>query len=137
MRRPSAAELRFHGTRWAWVLGLAVLAYLAFPSSATDLAPLLKIGVLADRDVIAPFDFVVNKTDEEIRGEAEELANSAKPIYQFQQRAYDSATTAMHAFFDALGATGGGGGGGGAAVSRSPRAARMGATAPRRGRPPR
>ncbi|OLC05800.1 MAG: hypothetical protein DMD41_08980 [Gemmatimonadetes bacterium] len=104
MRRPSAAELRFHGTRWAWVLGLAVLAYLAFPSSATDLAPLLKIGVLADRDVIAPFDFVVNKTDEEIRGEAEELANSAKPIYQFQQRAYDSATTAMHAFFDALGA---------------------------------
>ncbi|OLC08347.1 MAG: hypothetical protein AUH42_01760 [Gemmatimonadetes bacterium 13_1_40CM_70_11] len=109
MRRPSAAELRFHGARWAWVLGLAVLAYIAFPSSATDLAPLLKIGVLADRDVIAPFDFVVNKTDEEIRAEAEELANSAKPIYQFQQRAYDSAATAMHAFFDALGAAPGGG----------------------------
>ncbi len=108
MRRPSAAELRYHGARWAWVLGLAVLAYLAFPSSATDLAPLLKLGVLADRDVIAPFDFVVNKTDEEIRAEAEELANSAKPIYQFQQRAYDSTTAAMHAFFDGLSAAPGG-----------------------------
>ncbi len=108
MRRPSAAQLRYHGTRWAWVLGLAVLAYVAFPSSATDLAPLLKIGVLADRDVVAPFDFVVNKTDEEIRTEAEELASSAKPIYQLQQRAYDSATSAMHAFFDALGTAPGG-----------------------------
>ncbi len=97
-----------HGPRWAWVLGLAVLAYAAFPSSATDLAPLLKIGALADRDVVAPFDFVVNKTAEEIKGEAEELASSAKPIYQFQQRAYDSATTALHAFFDRLGAAPGG-----------------------------
>jgi cyclic-di-AMP phosphodiesterase PgpH len=102
MRRPTAAELRYHGARWIWVLILAVLTYVSFPSSATDLAPLLRIGALADRDVAAPFDFVVNKTDEEIKGEADELASSAKPIYQFQQRVYDSLTSAMHGFFTEL-----------------------------------
>ena len=76
------------------------------------------MGVLADRDVIAPFDFVVNKTDEEIRAEAEELANSAKPIYQFQQRAYDSAATSMRTFFDTLNAVAGQGAPGIARVAR-------------------
>src|SRR6266571_6918272 len=71
MKRPSWEEVRYHGTRWAWVLVLAVLAYLAFPSSATDLAPLLEPGAKAERDVVAPFDFVVTKTDEELAREAE------------------------------------------------------------------
>src|SRR2546425_7456063 len=31
--------------------------------------------------------------------EAEELASSVKPIYQYQERALDSAKIAMHAFF--------------------------------------
>src|SRR3989441_8521831 len=103
MKRPSWEEVRYHGTRWAWVLVLAVLAYLAFPSSATDLAPLLEPGAKAERDVVAPFDFVVTKTDEELAREAEDLAASAKPLYQFQQRAYDSTAADLHAFFRALG----------------------------------
>jgi putative nucleotidyltransferase with HDIG domain len=107
MRRPTPQEVRYHAARWSWVVALAVLAYIAFPSSATDLAPLLKIGVLADRDVAAPFDFVVPKTDEELKTEAEELARTARPIYQYQQRTYDSAAAAMHGFFDALEAAAG------------------------------
>ncbi len=103
MRRPTWDEVRYHGTRWAWVIGLAVLAYLAFPSSATDLAPLLEPGAKAERDVVAPFDFVVTKTDEELAREAEDLAASAKPLYQFQQRVYDSTAADLHAFFQALG----------------------------------
>jgi len=103
MKRPSWEEVRYHGTRWAWVLVLAVLAYLAFPSSATDLAPLLEPGAKAERDVVAPFDFVVTKTDEELAREAEDLAASAKPLYQFQQRAYDSTAADLHVFFQALG----------------------------------
>ena len=102
MRRPTWDEVRYHGTRWAWVIGLAVLAYLAFPSSATDLAPLLEPGAKAERDVVAPFDFVVTKTDEELAREAEDLAASAKPLYQFQQRVYDSTAADLHAFFQAL-----------------------------------
>lgn len=102
MRLPTAEQVRFHGTRWAWVAGLAVLVFVAFPSSAGNTAPVLDPGTVADRDLIAPFTFPVNKSDEELAREAEELASSVKPIYEFQPRALDSAVAAMHAFFTAL-----------------------------------
>src|SRR5207302_1452200 len=43
--------------------------------------------------------FPVNKSDQELAREAEELASTVKPIYQFQQRALDSASIALHGFF--------------------------------------
>ncbi|HVH08947.1 MAG TPA: HDIG domain-containing protein, partial [Gemmatimonadales bacterium] len=97
----TAAELRYHGSRWAWVVGLALLTYLAFPPSATNVEP-LPVGAPAERDVVAPFTFPVNKSDEELAREAEELAGTVKPIYQFQERAVDSAKAAMHALFASL-----------------------------------
>jgi len=36
MRLPTKEQLRYHGSRWAWVVGLATLAYIVFPSSATN-----------------------------------------------------------------------------------------------------
>ena len=99
MTLPSREQLRYHGTRWAWVPGLALLTYLAFPSSANNVAPLLEPGAVAEHEVIAPFTFPVNKSDQELAREAEELASTVKPIYQFQQRALDSASIALHAFF--------------------------------------
>src|SRR5437016_3827205 len=98
MRLPTREELRYHGSRWAWVVGLATLAYVVFPSSATNVE-LLAVGTPAERDVIAPFTFPVNKSDQERVREAEELAGSVKPIYQYQERALDSAKIAMHGFF--------------------------------------
>jgi putative nucleotidyltransferase with HDIG domain len=102
MQLPSKERVRYHAERWAWVAGLALLAYLAFPSSAIDVAPLLEAGTVADRDVVAPFTFSVNKTDQELVREAEELASTVKPIYEFQQRALDSAMSTMHIFFAAI-----------------------------------
>jgi len=102
MTLPSREQLRYHGTRWAWVPGLALLVYVAFPSSASNVAPLLEPGAVAEHEVITPFTFPVNKTDQELAREAEELASTVKPIYEFQQRAFDSATIAMHAFFAAM-----------------------------------
>src|SRR6266702_380006 len=102
MRPPTKDQVRYHGARWAWVVGLAVLAYVAFPSSAANVAPLLEPGAVAERDVIAPFAFPVNKSDEELAREAEELAASVKPIYQFHEHALDSAAAALQAFFSAL-----------------------------------
>jgi putative nucleotidyltransferase with HDIG domain len=96
------SRVLYHFSRWVWVLGLALLTEMAFPSSSTDIGPLLDPGAVADRDVIAPFNFVVNKTDAEIEREGADLAGSVKPIYQFDQRMYDSATTGMHAFFGNL-----------------------------------
>ena len=101
------AAIRFHGSRWLWVLALSVLTYVSFPSAAADVAPLLEPGAVATTDVIAPFNFVVNKSDDELRREAEELASSALPIYEFRQRAYDSAVAALHAFVDGLDAVAG------------------------------
>ena len=101
MRLPTREQLGYHGSRWAWVPGLALLAYLVFPSSATNVAP-FAVGTLADRDVIAPFTFPVNKTDQELAREAEELAATVKPIYQYQERSLDSARTAMQAFFSSI-----------------------------------
>src|SRR5881628_1386279 len=102
MSLPTKEQLRYHGSRWAWVVGLALLAYLVFPSSATNVAPLLEPGSVADRDVIAPFTFPVNKSDQELAREAEELAGTVKPIYQYQERALDSAKIAMQAFFSSV-----------------------------------
>ena len=92
----------FHAGRWAWVLGLALLARFVFPTSTTDVAPLLEVGAVASRDVVAPFTFVVPKTDSDLVREAEELAQSAQPIYEFRERTFDSVATSMRAFFAAL-----------------------------------
>ncbi len=98
MRLPTKQQLEYHGSRWAWVPGLALLTYLVFPSSATNVEP-LSVGTLAKHDVIAPFTFPVNKSDQERTREAEELAGTVKPIYQYQGRFVDSAKAAMQAFF--------------------------------------
>src|SRR3989449_1901385 len=109
MRLPTKDQVRYHGIRWVWVVLLAALAYVAFPSSATNVEP-LPVGTPADHDVVAPFTFPVNKSDEELAREAEELAGTVKPIYQFQDRALDSAVAAVRAFFAALETTAGQGG---------------------------
>ncbi|HMJ59906.1 MAG TPA: hypothetical protein VK467_12275, partial [Gemmatimonadales bacterium] len=101
MKLPTREQVRYHGARWVWVFLLAALANLAFPSSAADVAPLLEPGARTEREIIAPFNFVVNKSEDELQREAEELAASAKPIYEFRQRTYDSSATAARAFFDA------------------------------------
>ncbi len=102
MNLPTQERVRYHGSRWAWVFVLAVVANVSFPSSAADVAPLLEPGARTDREITAPFNFVVNKSEDELQREAEELAASAKPIYEFRQRAFDSSATAMGAFFDAV-----------------------------------
>ena len=99
MKLPTRDKVRYHATRWVWVPFLALVAHVSFPSGAADVAPLLEPGARADKEIIAPFNFVVNKSEDELQREAEELAASAKPIYEFRQRAYDSTATAMSAFF--------------------------------------
>src|SRR5919198_959164 len=102
MTLPTQDRVRYHLVRWVWVPALALVAHLAFPSSAADVAPLLEPGARSDKEIVAPFNFVVNKSEDELQREAEELAASAKPIYEFRQHAYDSSATTMAAFFSAI-----------------------------------
>jgi hypothetical protein len=102
MNLPTQEKVRYHAARWICVPIMALVAHLAFPSSSADVAPLLEPGARADKEVIAPFNFVVNKSEDELQRETEELAASAKPIYEFRQHAYDSTATTMAAFFTAV-----------------------------------
>ncbi len=102
MNLPTQEKVRYHVVRWVWVPALALVAHVAFPSSSADVAPLLEPGARADKEIVAPFNFVVNKSEDELQREAEELAASAKPIYEFRQHAYDSAATTMAAFISAV-----------------------------------
>src|ERR671937_2243772 len=102
MKLPRRDKVRYHAIRWAWVPALALVAHLVFPSSAADVAPLLEPGARSDKEIVAPFNFVVNKSEDELQREAEELAASAKPIYEFRQHAYDSSATTMAAYFSAI-----------------------------------
>ena len=63
---------------------------------------MLEPGAQSDKEIVAPFNFVVNKSEDELQREAEELAATAKPIYEFRQHAYDSTATTMAAFFSAV-----------------------------------
>ena len=102
MNIPARDRVRYHAARWIWVPFMALVVHAAFPSSAADVAPLLEPGARADKEIIAPFNFVVNKSEDELQRESEELAASAKPIYEFRQRVYDSSATTMAAFFSAV-----------------------------------
>jgi len=102
MKLPTRDQVRYHAARWVWVPALALVVHVAFPSSSADVAPLLEPGAQADQEIVAPFNFVVNKSEDELQRESEELAASAKPIYEFRQHTYDSAATTMAAFFTAV-----------------------------------
>ena len=102
MKVPTRDKVRYHAARWIWVPFMALVGHAAFPPSAADVAPLLEPGARAGKEIIAPFNFVVNKSEDELQRETEELAASAKPIYEFRQHGYDSTATTMAAFFTAV-----------------------------------
>src|SRR5437879_13218882 len=104
MKVPTQEKVRYHLVRWVWVPALALVEHVAFPSSSADVAPLLEPGAQADQEIVAPFNFVVNKSEDELQRESEELAASAKPIYEFRQHAYDSAATTIAGPFTAVAA---------------------------------
>ncbi len=103
------AAIRYHAARWLWVAALAWLAQAAFPSSVADLAPMLDVGARVDRAVTAPFDFVVSKSEDELRREADEVAAAAAPVYEFRARVYDSARAATRDVFTAMDSAAAGG----------------------------
>jgi len=105
------AAFRYHAARWFWVAALAWLTHAVFPSSAGDLAAMLEIGTRVERTVTAPFDFVVSKTEEELRQEADQVSAAAPPVFEVRPRAYDSVRVATRELFVALDSAAAGGGG--------------------------
>jgi cyclic-di-AMP phosphodiesterase PgpH len=92
-------RVRFHLARWAPVLGVALLTYLAFPPHVGVGTPVPSVGQISKRAVVAPFAFEVRKTPEEIAREGESRALTAQPVYRFSPTAYDSSLAAARGFF--------------------------------------
>jgi putative nucleotidyltransferase with HDIG domain len=90
---------RYHLVRWAPLLGLAGLTYLAFPPHIGVGTPVPAIGESSKRAVVAPFAFEVRKSPEEIAREGESRALMAQPVYRFSPTAYDSSLAAARGFF--------------------------------------
>ena len=92
----------YHAYRVGLLLALAVVTYLLFPNAPAVDSPIFEVGSVATKNVIAPFAFTVPKTDEELTRERDELARSAKPIFDFSQAALDSAQGQLRTFMDSL-----------------------------------
>jgi putative nucleotidyltransferase with HDIG domain len=93
---------RYHLARWAPLIGVAFLTYLAFPPHVGIGTPLPSVGQTSKRAVVAPFAYEVRKTPEEIAREGESRALTAQPVYRFSPTAYDSALAAGRGFFAEL-----------------------------------
>jgi cyclic-di-AMP phosphodiesterase PgpH len=92
-------RVRFHLARWAPLLAVGLLTYLAFPPHVGVGVPVPSVGQISKRAVVAPFAFEVRKTPEEIAREGESRALTAQPVYRFSPTAYDSSLAAARGFF--------------------------------------
>ncbi|MFQ5549819.1 MAG: HD family phosphohydrolase [Gemmatimonadales bacterium] len=82
--------VRYHGTRWLPVAVLALLTYFLFPVTQDFDLPILDSGDVATVDVLAPFDFEVRKSEEELEREADVFASTVRPIYEVRTTVPDS-----------------------------------------------
>jgi len=59
----------------------------------------LKVGQIAEKDIIAPFDFPVLKTQQQLNLEKQNLAKRLKPIYQLSDEIQFDATKTLNDIF--------------------------------------
>ena len=70
---------RYHLARWAPLLAVAFLTYLAFPPLIGIGTPVAAVGQISKQSVVAPFAYEVRKSPEEIAREGESRALTAQP----------------------------------------------------------
>jgi putative nucleotidyltransferase with HDIG domain len=92
----------FHATRWALLAGLALLTYLLFPVAGGFDTTQLEAGDVASQEIIAPFDFIVRKSEAEIAREAERLEGSVMPVFDARLDRVDSVLAKTDSLLDAL-----------------------------------
>ena len=92
-----------HGVRIFLLLSLAWLALVLTPGRRTN-DPFFDVqaGSVADRDVTAPFDFPVHKSQTELEQERREAADRVKPVLEFLPGVRDVAIQEESLFFDLL-----------------------------------
>lgn len=96
-------RLLYHAVRWAAVPALAVLTYILFPVARGFDVPVPAVGEVALSEVLAPFDYTVTKTEAEMQREADALAATVRPIYEYQGEVTDSVQARIDRLFTAFG----------------------------------
>jgi cyclic-di-AMP phosphodiesterase PgpH len=92
----------YHGSRWGLLAALALLTYLLYPVAPTFDTPVLDVGQVSSVDVVAPFAFRVPKSPAELTREADALAATVRPIFEYQGAAMDSSRAEIGALFRSL-----------------------------------
>jgi hypothetical protein len=83
------------------LVAAVVLATLSlFPPRGGDEVPLVRQGVVAPEDVIAPVDFPILRGDEELTRQREVAALSVPPVYRVNRWAADSALARIERYLD-------------------------------------
>jgi hypothetical protein len=100
-RRPIAA-VQYHAVRWGPVLILAVITYLLYPVARVLDAPIVEAGQVSSKEVLAPFEFGVRKSPQEMARDAEALAATVRPIYEYSATAADSVRRRVDTLFASL-----------------------------------
>src|SRR6476661_6283578 len=100
----SGSRFRYHGSRVALAVALAVITHLLFPSSPASDVPLYQVGSVASENVISPFAFTVKKDPVTLRRERDEIARTSEPILVYVRAALDSATRQLAALDTAVAA---------------------------------
>lgn len=78
--------------------GLAVLTLALFPTRGALDVPPVRTGTVASEDVIAPFDFAVPRTDEDLARRRDQAALTVPPVYGVVPGAADSALARLEAY---------------------------------------
>jgi len=92
-----------HGSRALLVVILAGLSLLLTPGRGpTDFFLGLEVGRVADRDVIAPFEFSVYKSEEALGSERTEAADKVLPVLEFIPQVKERVLQDLNGFFDEL-----------------------------------
>jgi putative nucleotidyltransferase with HDIG domain len=99
-RSERPGKIAFHSARWGLLVALALLTYLLFPVPRG--LDVMEVGEVATSEVIAPFEFLVHKTPEEISRQRAAVEAQLKPIYEINEDAVQTAFASADVVFGAL-----------------------------------
>ncbi|MEO8295662.1 MAG: HDIG domain-containing metalloprotein [Gemmatimonadota bacterium] len=78
---PRVRRVWFHLIRWAVLFAVALITYLAFPSTGSQEVPVYQIGAVAQREVVAPTDLVFwEKVTQYIEPPARRSSQPSRPL---------------------------------------------------------
>ncbi len=95
----------YHGIRLLLLLALVGLGLALIPGRQSfDPFFDIRLGSVADREVVAPFDFQIYKSEQELADERRQAAASVMPLLELRPGVRDDAVQELIGFFDRIAA---------------------------------